>query len=299
MKNVEVSLFDGFILTYGTLPHLGYLLGLVPVRTTRVYILAPKFIKHEFYGMLLDSIGIRERHAKNLCNNEDCFAAHGVKYKPHTGLCKKHSKIIDAVRGKIRMRIANTMFCHSLREEKLKRELYVWEEEFGVQTGTEIEEISFSRNDRKIKDGDWFLLDENGYELLTDAQLHERNLAPNPRTCKFASIRPCRDPYEFEYHMKNKSFGELMTQTARSLMPFKSTSELSLGEIVKSLPQMTLDEIICSLETHEHTSRLTHNEITQTYKINENGREFLKAWSYIIKHERGLEELKRLVAAAK
>lgn len=290
MKKVEVKLFDGFILDRGYFPFF-FARGTVPRSINRAYVVTPDCIKHELYGMLLRDVGVEEGSRENYCTNEDCFASHGVRYDPHAGLCEKHSKLIADLKGKVQMNISNILFCHSLREEKLRDGISVYEREFGEQTETEIESISFSRAGQKLRDGNWLFIYKDRDELLTK---YDEGAHGALEVCRLISMRPYQNLEEFNSHMKNDSFGESVLKSVKSLLPFTTADELKSEELAKLLPEMSLNELICSLEGHEHGSRLTFNEAAQSYRINEKGREYLSFWTDFLKNpEKKLKELER------
>ena len=241
---------------------------------------------------MLRDIGIEEGSKENYCN-VNCFAAHNldVRYDPHASLCEKHSKLITSLKGKVRMNIENTLFCHSLREEKLRNKIGVYEREFGEQTGIGIESISFSRSSQKIMDGNWLFVYKDRDEILTE---YDESARGTLEVCRLISIRPYQNPEEFYSHMRNYSFEESVIKAVKSLIPFNELSELRLGEIRKLLPEMSLDELICSLEGHEHGSRLTFDESTQSYRINERGRKYLVfGMDFLINPKEKLKELEK------
>jgi hypothetical protein len=172
MKEIEVKLFDGFVIDEGWFPYR-ICRGFVPKKINRTYIVSSHVVRHELYGILLREVGMGEKSEQNACDS-NCFASHEVDYTADAGLCEKHLGFIASLKGKVRINIKNTLFCDKSKTEQLREELGLYERDFAEKTAVQIGSMHFSRNPQKINHGDWLVvyLDRDAIVPENELMLH-------------------------------------------------------------------------------------------------------------------------------
>ena len=161
-KNITVRLYPNTIFSQGTSEVISSIsAGFRHPFSDLIFIINPKYIKHELYALGCRDIGLfSEPH----CKDTSCFCSSGVKQDPETKLCEFHEDFIKReFSGKFKYNLYPIIFgVEDNRFNNLQQYLEKYAEEFSEQVGIPIE-VTKIEEETPLEQPFWLVITHQDY----------------------------------------------------------------------------------------------------------------------------------------